>query len=421
MQLLWFEYRQAHPDGYQYSRFCELYRFWRKKVDVVMRQQHRAGEKMFVDWAGATVKIVNRDSGEIREAPVFVAVLGASSYAYAEAYEDQTLPCWISAHTRALEHFGGVPEVVVPDQPRTGVKDPCRYEPDLNPTYQEWAMHYGTVVIPARPAKPRDKAKAESGVLQMERWVLAPLRNRTFFSVQEANEAIREATRVLNDRPFQALPGTRRKLYETVDRPALRPLPQARYVYAEWRKARVNIDYHVEVEKSYYSVPYQLAGEQVDIRLTAATVEVLHKGRRTAAHPRSYKAHSYMTLPDHMPAAHRKHAEWSPERLISWAKTSVGPHAGELVEQILKTRRHPEQGYRSCLGLMRLARRYGPERLEAACQRALSLKAYVYRHVKSILEKGLDRQPLLDPVEVTVGTHANVRGAKYYAAQKGVI
>jgi len=309
----------------------------------------------------------------------------------------------------------------VPDQPRTGVKEPCRYEPDLNPTYQEWAMHYGTVVIPARPAKPRDKAKVESGVLQVERWVLAPLRNRTFFSVQEANEAIREATRVLNDRPFQALAGTRRKLYEALDRPALRPLPSGRYVYAEWRKAKVNIDYHVEVEKSYYSVPYQLAGEQVEVRLTATTVEVLHKGRRAAAHPRSYKAHSYMTLPDHMPAAHRKHAEWSPERLISWARTSVGPHAGEFVEQILKTRRHPEQGYRSCLGLMRLARRYSPERLEAACRRALNLKAYVYRHVKSILENGLDRQPLVEPAEVTVGIHANVRGAKYYAAQKGVI
>jgi transposase len=421
LQLLWFEYRQTCPDGYQYSRFCELYRFWRKKVDVVMRQQHRAGEKMFVDWAGATAKIVERESGEIREAPVFVAVLGASSYAYVEVYVDQTLPCWVSAHTRAVEQFGGVPEVVVPDQPRTGVKEPCHYEPELNPTYQEWAEHYGTVVIPARPAKPRDKAKVESGVLQVERWVLAPLRNRTFFSVQEANEAIHEATAVLNDRPFQALAGSRRQLYETLDRPALRPLPPGRFVYAQWRTARVNIDYHVEVEKSYYSVPYQLAGEQVDVRLTATTVEALHKGRRVASHARSYKEHSYITLPEHMPAAHRKHAEWSPGRLVSWSTTSVGPQAGELVQQILKTRRHPEQGYRSCLGLMRLARRYGPERLEAACQRAMNLKAYAYRHVQSILEKGLDRQPLVESAEVTASAHANVRGANYYAAQKGVV
>lgn len=421
LQLLWFEYRQTYPEGYQYSRFCELYRLWRKKVDVIMRQQHRAGEKMFVDWAGATVKIVDRASGEIREAPIFVAVLGASSYAYAEAQVSQSLSCWISAHTHAVEHFGGTPEVVVSDQLRTGVKVPCYYEPEINHTYQEWAAHYGTVIIPARPAKPQDKAKVESGVLQIERWVLAPLRTRTFFSVQEANEAIRQATRVLNDRPFQALAGNRRQLYETLDRPALKPLPSERYVYAEWRTARVNIDYHVEIEKSYYSVPYQLAGEQVDVRLTANSVELLHRGRRVASHPRLRNAHDYLTLPEHMPAAHRKHAEWSPGRLVNWAKTSVGPFAGELVQQILKTRRHPEQGYRSCLGLMRLARQYGVERLEAACRRAINLKAYAYRHVKSILEKGLDRQPLSESTEVATGAHANVRGAEYYATQKEVI
>jgi len=421
LQLLWFEYRQTYPDGYQYSRFCELYRFWRKKVDVVMRQHHRAGEKMFVDWAGVMVKIVNRESGEIWEASVFVAVLGASSYAYAEVCRDQTLPCWIAAHTRAVEHFGGVPEIVVPDQPRTAVKDPCYYEPDLNPTYQEWAAHYGTVVIPARPRKPRDKAKVESGVLQTERWVLAPLRDRTFFSVGEANEAIKEATRGVNDRPFQALPGTRRTAYETLDRPALKPLPPARYVYADWLKARVNIDYHVEVDKSYYSVPYQLVGEQVDVRLTATTVEALHKGRRVASHARTHKERCYSTHTAHMPSAHRRHAEWTPGRLVGWANTAVGPNAGELVQQILKTRPHPEQGYRSCLGLMRLARRYGPERLEAASQRALNLKAYAYRHVKSILEKGLDRQPLPEPAEASAGSHANVRGSRYYAAQKGVM
>lgn len=258
LQLLWLEYKGIWPDGYQYSRFCELYRLWRRKLDVVMRQQHRAGEKMFVDWAGLTVRIVDPESGEIREAPVFVAVLGASSYVYAEAYLDQTLPCWITAHTRAVEHFGGAPEIVVPDQPRTAVRSPCFYEPDLNPTYQEWAVHYNTVVIPARPRKPRDKAKVESGVGQVERWALAPLRHRTFFSLAEANRAIREATRLLNERPFQELTGTRRSLFETLDRPALKSLPPTPYVYADWLQARVNIDYHIEVEKNYHSVPYQL-------------------------------------------------------------------------------------------------------------------------------------------------------------------
>lgn len=420
LQLLWLEYRETYPDGYQYSRFCELYRLWRGKVDVVMRQHHRAGEKMFVDWAGATVRIVDPESGEIRQAPVFVAVLGASSYAYVEICQDLTLPYWITAHTRAVEYFAGVPEIVVPDQPRTAVKSPCSYEPDLNPTYQEWAVHYGTVVIPARLRKARDKAKVESGVQQAERWALAPLRHRAFFTVAEANRAILETTRALNDKPFQALPGTRRTLYETLDRPALKPLPPTPYVYADWLKARVNIDYHVEVDKSYYSVPYQLVGERLDVRLTVATVEVLHKGRRVASHARTYKQRSYSTEPAHMPAAHRQHAEWTPQRLIEWARTTVGPQTGELVEQILKTRPHPEQGYRSCLGLMRLARQYGPERLEAASGRALKLEAYAYRHVKSILEKGLDRQPLAETSDAAAGTHANIRGPRYYATRKGV-
>lgn len=419
LQLLWLEYKQEHPDGYQYSRFCDLYHRWRQSLDIPMRQVHRAGEKVFVDWAGLTVPVADPATGEVRDAYVFVGALGASNYTYAEASLTQEQPAWIMAHCRMFEHFGGVPALIVPDNPKTAVTKACRYEPGLNRTYEDMAAHYGAVVIPARPSKPRDKAKVETAVQIVERWVLAPLRHRTFFSLAELNRAIREGIEALNNRPFQKLPGTRCTLFETLDRPALKPLPARRYEYADWKRATVNIDHHVEVAGNYYSVPYQLIRQEVEVRLTATTVEVLQRGQRVASHARSHSKGRYITDDRHRPAAHRKHLEWTPSRLAAWAET-VGPETARLVNAILESRPHPEQGYRSCLGVMRLGRRFGTERLEAACGRALLLGALSYRSVKSILEKGLDRQPLeaaaARPAPVR---HPNLRGAAYYANKEG--
>jgi transposase len=415
LQLLWYEYRQADPEGYQYSQFCNLYRQWVKRLDVTLRQEHRAGEKLFVDYAGQTVPLVNPKTGEISQAHLFIAVLGASSYTYAEATRAEDLPSWIRAHIHALEFFGGVTEILVPDNTKTGVTKPSRYEPDINPTYQDLAQYYGTTVIPTRPGRPRDKAKAESAVLVAERWILAALRNHTFFSLEELNGAILEKLGDLNGRKFKKLDTTRKKLYETIEKPTLKPLPPGRYEYAEWKKARVNIDYHIEVDHHYYSVPYQLVRKQVDVRLTTSTVEVLFKNRRVASHRRSYHRGGFITLREHMPKSHQRYLDWTPSRIIRWAGQN-GPKTEKLVTQIMESRPHPEQGFRSCLGIMGLAKRYSSERLEGACARALAIKTYSYRSVESILKNGLDQKPLL--VEQTEdqrsAPHPNIRGKHYY-------
>lgn len=414
LQLLWEEYRQACPQGYRYSRFCELYHRWRSQQDVVLRQQHRAGEKMFVDWAGDTVPVYDGKTGEPRPASIFVAVLGASSYTFAEPRWTQTLPDWIGAHIDAFEFFGGVPTIAVPDNPKTGVSKACRYEPDLNRTYQEMAAHYGVAVVPARPRKPRDKAKVESAVLVVERWILAALRQRKFFSLSELNEAIAALLERLNHRPLRKRDGSRRTLFEALDQPALRPLPAERYQYGEWRTARVNIDYHIEFERHYYSVPYQLTGQEVELRASAATVEIFHRGVRVASHLRSSVPHAATTIIQHRPKSHQKHLEWTPSRLIQWAGT-VGPATAGVVERVLANKPHPEMGFRSCLGILRLAKQYSPERLEAAARRALALSACSYQSLKSMLERGLDRLPVeLTPPRRPPVEHDNIRGAEYF-------
>jgi transposase len=415
LQLLWYEYKQENPDGYQYSQFCHLYRQWVKKLDVTLRQEHRAGERLFVDYAGQTFPIIDRSTGEITDAYIFIATLGASNYTFAEASLTLDLPSWINAHVHAFDFFGGVTEILVPDNTKTGIKHPCRYEPDINPTYQDLADHYDTTVIPARPRHPRDKAKVESAVLVAEHWILAALRNHQFFSLSEFNRAIGEKLRDLNNRKFNKLDTNRRTLYETIDKPALKPLPVRRYEYAEWKKARVNIDYHIEIYRHYYSVPYQLARELVDVRITANTVEVLFKNRRVASHRRSYIPGKSTTLPEHMPKSHQKYLEWTPSRIINWAGKN-GPNTQKLVTRILDSRPHPEQGFRSCLGIMSLAKHYCPERLEKACTRALLIKGYSYKSVKSILKNGLDRQPLLfdQPDQTCSPNHQNIRGKHYY-------
>jgi transposase len=416
LQLLWLEYKEAHPDGLQYSQFCARFRQWKGGVDRVLRQAHKAGEKVFVDFAGQTVEVICRETGEVRPAQIFVGVLGASNYTYAEALESQELAEWIGAHVRMYAFFGGVPHLTVPDNLKAGVRQACYYEPDLNPTYQEMAAHYGTTVLPTRVAKPKDKAKVEVGVQIVERWILARLRNHTFFSLAELNQQIRRLLDELNERPFQKIEGSRRTLFESLDRPALLPLPERRYEYAEWKKARVNIDYHIDVLGHYYSVPHTLVRAVVEVRIAQSTVEVFHDGRRVAAHVRGRRKGGFTTLAAHRPKAHQKHLEWTPSRLIRWAE-QTGPSTGRLVEQILADRPHPEQGYRACLGLLRLGQRHGADRLEAACRRALAIRGTSYRSVKSILQSGLDRVPLEGQTALALPqAHEHVRGATYYAA-----
>jgi transposase len=416
LQLLWLEYREAHPDGYGYSQFANLYRAWRGQVDVTMRQSHKAGEKLFVDFPGDTIPVFDRAAGEVAlRAELFVAVMGASNYLYAEAFSSQELMYWVTAHVHCFEAMAGCPAIVVCDNLRSAVSRPHRYEPDVNATFAEMAAHYGVAVIPARAYKPRDKAKAESGVLIAERWIIARLRDRRFYSLAEANAAVAACVAEINARPFQKLDGSRQSLFEQLDRPALRPLPATRYEFATWRKARVNIDYHVAADKHNYSVPYRLARQQVDVRLSAATVEIFRNSARVASHPRSHVRHGHTTDPAHMPESHRRYAQWTPQRITGWA-AKTGPSTAALVEAILASRPHPEQGYRAALGIIRLAGRYGDGRAEAACARALSLRSYSYRSVESILRTGLDRQPLPgDAPELPPHpAHANVRGPGYY-------
>jgi len=411
---LWTEYKEKHPDGYQYTQYCEHYRRWLGKLDYVMRQEHRAGEKLFVDY-GDGLSIVDPQTGELIPTQIFVAVWGASNYTYAEASLSQELPNWIGSHARAFQYFGCVPLVLVPDNLKSGVTKVCFYEPQINQTYAELATHYGTTVLPAMARKPRYKAKVENGVLVSKRWILSVLRNRTFFSLAELNAAMRELLESLNTRPMRKLKKSRRQVFEELDRPAALHLPERPYQFAEWLKVRVNIDYHVEAGRHYYSVPFRLLREHLDVRLTATTVEVFHRGERVAAHARSFALYKHTTNPEHRPAAHRRYAEWTPSRMIEWAG-KTGPSTALLAEKIMASRKFPEQGYRAVLGLMRLGRDYGADRVEAACGRALSFGAASYRSVHSILAQGLDRQAVAESTseQTVLPLHENIRGGEQY-------
>jgi len=413
LQLLWQEYRQTHPDGYQYSRFCELYERWAKTLDPVLRQVHEPGQKLFVDWAGQKVPIHHAD-GTVTEASLFVAVLGASNKTYAEAFANEQLENWIAAHAHAFAFYGGVTRAVVPDNPKTAVIRPCRYEPVLHRSYQEMAAHYGTVILPARIKKPRDKAKAETGVQIAERQLLAVLRDHRFFSVAELNQAIRPLLDKLNAQPFQKLEGSRHSWFESQEKATLLPLPTTAFELATWTKAKVNIDYHVVVDYHLYSVPYSLIHQVLEVRSTARTVELFHEGKRVAAHVRSNVPGKFTTLEEHRPKSHQRYLEWTPSRLIDWAR-KTGPQCGQVVAQILAGKPHPEQGFRSCLGIIRLGKGVGPQRLEAACGRALRLGTCSYRSIKSILENGLDQQDQEPELPLHSPAHENVRGQVYYA------
>jgi len=415
LMQLWIEYKERHLDqGYQYTQFCEYYRRWRGKLDYVMRQEHKGGEKLFVDY-GDGLYIVNQATGELILTQLFVAVWGASNYTYAEASLSQELPSWIGSHVRAFEYFGCAPHVLVPDNLKSGVTKVCYYEPEINRSYGEMAAHYGGVIVPARPYHPRDKAKVEGGVLISKRWILAVLRHRTFFSLEELNAAMRELLEGLNTRLLRKMKKSRRELFEALDRPNAKKLPEHPYEYAEWLKPRVHIDYCVEVKEHYYSVPYALIHERLDARVTAHIVEVFHKGSRVASHIRSYGKYGHTILEEHRPPKHRKYGEWSPERFVAWA-LKTGPATAALIEQIMTGRGNPEMGYRACLGILsRLGKSYGAQRLEAAAMRALKFNACSYQSMRAILAKGLDRQEAGDPAQQQSLTfHENIRGGEYY-------
>jgi transposase len=415
LRLLWMEYLESYPQGYGYSQFCQLYRNWSGKFKPTMRLNHKAGEKLFVDYAGQTISVIDPKTGEIQEAEIFVAVLGASSYTYAEAQWHQDLPNWIGGHVRAYEFLGGVTEIVVPDNLKAGVSHPSRYDPEINQTYQEMAEHYGVAVIPARVARPRDKSKAEVGVQNVERWILARLRNQRFFSLFELNKAIRELLKDLNNRKMEHLGKSRKELFDLVDKPALKPLPATPYEFALWKKAKISIDYHIEYDDVYYSVPCHLYPAEVLIRATERAIEIFHNGQRVTLHPRSHELGRHFTIKEHMPSDHRFYSEWSPERFIRWAE-KIGPETAKVVQMELGSRQHPEQAFRACLGILGFARKYSVERLESACRYAVANEIHSYKGIKNILVNHLDQ--LNDSEEISqlslMPPHTNVRGKDYY-------
>ena len=417
-QLLWEEYKHVHGDnGYQYSQFCQRYRDWVGMQKRSMRQVHKAGEKLFVDYCGPTVAIVNPATGEIREAQIFVATWGASNYTYAQASWTQNKADWIDAHVNAFEFFGGAPEVIVPDQLKSAVTTHCRYEPGINSSYQHMASHYKTAIIPARPYKPKDKAKVENAVLVVERWIIARLRHQTFFTLAELNHHIRFLLNDLNRRPFKKLPGCRLSQFEALDKPAMRTLPSVRYQYTEFKLVRVNIDYHIEYDKHFYSVPHHLVKHQLEAQASRDGIALFFKGQQVARHARSARQGGYTTDATHMPQAHRKQAQWSPGRLMNWAK-GMGPNVLLMTQAMLERKAHPEQAYRSCLGLLNLSKTYDAKRLDNACQRAMSIGSPNLKSIKSILQQGLDQLAL--PIEeqdkdnTLANDHNNIRGPEYY-------
>lgn len=414
--LLWQEYKSRHPDGYGYSRFADLYNAWKSRTDFRMLQRHNPGEKLFLDFAGLTMPVTDSSTGAVSQVQVFCSAMGASHRIFACATGSQTLADWLSVIERAFEFYGALPQILVPDNLKAGVKLADRYEPEVNPTFAEFARFYDVAVLPARPRKPRDKAKVENGVQQTERWILAPLRDRTFFSLEDLNRAIALKLEELDHRIMKGPGQSRRELFEQVDLPAMRPLGSSRFAYALWKAAKVAPDYHVEFEGHRYSAPFALVGKRVDLRVSEDSVEIFHRGNRVCAHRRMLARRGFTTEPDHMPKCHRDFAQWTPERIESWAG-KTGPNARKLVEGIMRSRAHPQTAFRSCMGVIQLEKDYGAERLEAACARAVHYGSFSRQAVKGILHKGLDREDLPELPAPAPLSHSNVRGAKYYGEQ----
>jgi transposase len=411
--ILWDEYRAVHPNGYAYSRFCQLFREFERRLSPTMRQQHVAGQKLFVDYSGKRVPIVDPLTGEVRMAEIFVAVLGASSCTYAEATWTQTLPDWIGAHVRMFRFYGAAPRLLVPDNLKSGINKASFYDPEVNRSYAAMAAHYSVGVLPARPRRPRDKAAVEAGVRFAQSYIIGRLRNVTFFSLAECNAAIAAAVERMNAREMRRLGTSRRQLFEAIELPVMQPLPQDDFEYAEWHLARVGIDYHVEVKGFLYSVPHALIREQVDTRATARTIEIFHRGKRVAAHARRYGGPRHGTQAEHMPSAHRRYAEWTPERMQRQA-CAIGPNTEALIIAVLARRPHPEQGFRTCLGVLRLFRGIDAARAERVSLRAIEIGALSYASVASILKHRLDRPAPSQAADDAPLLHDNIRGSRYY-------
>jgi len=422
IRLLWEEYSKENKDSYGYAWFCDSFRNWVKKTEVTMLQAYKFGEKCFIDYAGDTIDIIDPISGEITKAQIFIGVLGASNYTYAEATISQDILCWLNSNLRMFEFFGGVPEISIPDNLKSGVTKACHYDPDLNQSYLKLAKYYGTIILPARIKEPRDKAKVEGAVLIVERWILATLRNMKFYSIAELNLKIRELLTELNNKPFQKLPFNRKEYFEKYEKPALKPLPVVAYEIGKWIRKKVGINYHVEIDRHFYSVPYKYAKEEVEVHITFSCVEIFHKNVRVASHMRSRNIGGNTTVADHMPSHHRIRAEWNRDRIINWAAT-IGDATQNMAREIMDHKPHPELGFKACFGLFGIAKKYGNDRLESACKLAISFKAYSYKSVKSILLKGLDKQahkPTKTANNLII-MHKNIRGAEYYAEKKELI
>jgi transposase len=414
LRLLWREYREIHADGLSYSQYCERYKAYVKQISPVMRQVHKAGEKTFVDYAGMTVPWLDTTTGEVMEAQIFVGALGASQFIFAEATSSQKIPDWVQSHIRMWEYFGGVSVMVVPDNLRSGVTKSHRYDPDINANYQHLGEYYGFAIVPARIIEPKDKAKVENAVGIVERQILAAIRDLTFTSIAEINEAIRPRLLTLNNQSFQKMKTSRRVLFNTVDQPALKPLPAEKYQYAEWCHAKIHIDYHFIFDDHFYSVPYKYIHQEVELRATSTTVECFYQGNRIVAHMRSHAKYKYTTLKEHMPKSHQVHAEWTPERMKRWAD-KIGPCTNQFINHMIVTRAFPEQAFRACLGVLRLGTRYGEARLEKACAIAYAAGASRYKNVESILKNKLDCAATAEPTVASVTpVHENIRGSEYY-------
>jgi len=411
--LLWEEYREQYPEGYGYSQFCDLYKQWNKQIPVSMRQVHKAGDKMFIDYSGMTMDIIDRHTGAVHKAEVFVACLGASGYSFAEASMSQKKACFIRSHINAFNFFGGVTNILVPDNLKSAVTTFDWYEPKLNETYQDLANHYGAAIIPARPYKPKDKAKVELSVKLVQRWILAKLRNRQFFSIAELNQAIRPLLDELNNRVIKHLGKSRRELYEALDKPALQTLPSQSYLYKEFKLCRVNIDYHVQLDKCFYSVPYQLAKKEVEVRYSDYVIEIFYENKRVATHNRYHHPGAYSTKEDHMASAHRAYAEWTPSRIISWSK-NYGKHTQELIKAILNKRPHPEMGFRSCMGILNTAKNLESNIVDAVSEKMLRLNTYSVKSFRAILKNKTYTQANPTVAMTPNSHHVNVRGEDYY-------
>ncbi len=415
LMILWNEYQKEHPDGYSYSQFCYHFQVWRNASKVTMHIEHKVGDKMFVDYAGDKLAIVDRKTGKEQPVEVFVAILGASQLTYAEASFSQKSEDWIRSNERAFIYCGGVTQAIVPDNLKSGVTQSNRYEPGINIMFDDFAGHYQTVILPARVRRPQDKALVENAVNLVYQRIYAPLRNRIFYSLEELNEAIWDLLEQHNNIPFQRLKTSRRELFDNIEKPVLKPLPKERYAIKQSKELTVQFNYHVELreDRHYYSVPWQLKGKRVRVVYDDRNVAIYCDNVRIIQYKRDRSPNGYTTLHTHMPPHHRFYAQWSPERFIRWAQ-SIGDDVAEIIQMVLTSRKHPEQAFKTCMGILNLVKKHGPDRLNKACARALGFGFYSYKRIKNILDRGLEEEPLIESRELTVSSHENIRGSLYY-------